>query len=218
MWLRYLICTCKMTDLYDAAEMGDLEQVTLLLQQGTDINQVGGDYEGRTALSAAADKNHLAVVQHLVEQGADMEIGDSYGSNPIIYASTYGHLEVVRYLLEQGADRDKASNYGITSLHEAARRGHLEIAKLLMVYGANLNAKTDQGNLPIDLAEGNEEIKKAIRDEPRRRMDHGYKRATEENQQLSTEEEELDNKQPVEEGKKEDEDQDSELSSDEEND
>ena len=206
-----------MSDMYVSASNGHLARVMLLVEQGTDKNQVG-KLRNDTALCRAAGNNHLEVVRYLVEQGADMEIGDSYGSNPIIYASTYGHLEVVRYLLEQGADRDKASNYGITSLHEAARRGHLEIAKLLMVYGANLNAKTDQGNLPNDLAEGNEEIKKAIRDEPRRRMDHGYKRATEESQQLNTEEELLDNKKSVEEGKIADEDQDSELSSDEEND
>ena len=49
---------------------------------------------------------------------------------------------------------------------------------LLMSYGADLNARNINGQLPIDLAR-TEEIKQAIRDEPRRRMDHGHKRATE---------------------------------------
>ena len=49
---------------------------------------------------------------------------------------------------------------------------------LLISYGADLNAKTSGGQLPIDDA-FTEEIKQAIRDEPRRRMDHGHKRATE---------------------------------------
>ena len=50
---------------------------------------------------------------------------------------------------------------------------------LLMSYGADLNARTDYGKLPIDLAR-NEEIKQAIRDEPRPRMDEAPgKRATE---------------------------------------
>jgi hypothetical protein len=49
---------------------------------------------------------------------------------------------------------------------------------LLMSNGANLNARDNRGLLPIDLA-ANEEIKQAISDEPRRRMDHGHKRATE---------------------------------------
>ena len=42
----------------------------------------------------------------------------------------------------------------------------------------DLNARTDEDHLPIDIAH-TEEMKQAIRDEPRRRMDHGHKRATE---------------------------------------
>ena len=48
-----------------------------------------------------------------------------------------------------------------------------------MVYGADLNARNKDGRLPIDVPGATEEIKQAIRDEPRRRMDHGHKRATE---------------------------------------
>ena len=92
---------------------------------------------------------------------------------------------------------------------------------LLMSYGADLNARTNDGDLPIDMAIRNtEEIKQAIRDEPRRRMDHGYKRATDQDQhpdaatsasaqQEEGEEEEI---QVAEE------DEDSEPSSDEEDD
>ena len=97
---------------------------------------------------------------------------------PLMTASFKGHLEVTRYLLEQGADRDKANTGGWTALHFAAIFGFLEITLLIMSYGANLNAKTNDGDLPIDVAL-TEEIRQAIRDEPRRRMDHGHKRATE---------------------------------------
>ena len=111
---------------------------------------------------------------------ADMDKPNTEGARlaPLHYAAHYGHLEVARYLLEQGAERDKATIDGKTSLHLAAIWGHLEIAKLLMVYGADLNARNNDGQLPIDVAL-TEEIKQAIRDEPRRRMDHGHKRATE---------------------------------------
>ena len=68
---------------------------------------------------------------------------------------------------------------GFTPLHDAAREGHLEIAKLLMSCGADLNARTNDGELPIDIA-ATEEIRQAIRDEPRRRMDEAPgKQATE---------------------------------------
>ena len=87
-------------------------------------------------------------------------------------------LEVAQYLVEQGADCDKASNSGHTPLHCAASNGRLEIAMLLMSYGADLNARNDNGQLPIDVAR-TEEMKQAIRDNPRRHMEHGHKRATE---------------------------------------
>ena len=58
----------------------------------------------------------------------------------------------------------------------AAFNGHLETAKLLMAYGADLNARTNDGHLPIDDAD-DEEIRQAICDEP---MDEAPgKRATE---------------------------------------
>ena len=65
-----------MTELYDAACAGDLERVILLMEQGEDKNQVDGTYR-MTALYEAAENNHFAVVQYLVEQGADIEKADT---------------------------------------------------------------------------------------------------------------------------------------------
>ena len=102
--------------------------------------------------------------------------------SPVLYISrvlhSKGHLDVARYLLEQGADREKACNEGRRPLHKAVQYSHLETAMLLMSYGADLNARATDCQLPIDIAQ-TEEMKQAIRDEPRRRMDHGHKRATE---------------------------------------
>ena len=216
--------------------VGDLERVKLLVEQGVDKNQVGGEY-GDTVLCAAAENDHFAVVQYLVEQGADMDKTSTKGIGwtSLHYACMNGNLELVRYLLEQGADRDKTDIVGWTSLHYAAMEGLLETGKLLMSYGADLNARTTDGDLPIDLADG-EEIKQAILDEPRRRMDHGHKRATEQDrhpnaltsasaqQEDEEEEEEPSNKRPrldeeeTEEGKVAEEDEDSEPSSDGEDD
>jgi len=166
------------TSLYASSEVGHLARVMLLVEQGgEDINQIGGEWRD-TVLGVAARKNHFEVVQYLVEQGAKMDNADRSGWTPLINAAWKGHLDIARYLLEQGADRDTSTNYGITPLHVAAANNHMEITKLLMVYGADLNARTDGNSLPIDRA-ANEEIRQAIRDEPRRRMDHGYKRATE---------------------------------------
>ena len=114
-----------------------------------------------------------------MEQGADMDKASKHGTTPLNIVSYLGLVDVVCYLLEQGADRDKVDVDGWTPLHRAAYNGYLEIAMLLMSYGADLNTRTIRGRLPIDCAR-TEEIRQAIRDEPRRRMDEAPgKRATE---------------------------------------
>ena len=165
-------------DLYEAVNANNLEHVRLFVERGSDKDKSSND--GWTPLMLACRHGHLEITQYLVEQGAALDKANNNGNTPLIVAASCGHLEVCRYLLEQGADRDKAANDGWTPLHEAAEGGYLEIALLLMRYGADLNARTNRGKLPIDLAR-TEEMKQAIRDEPRRRMDEAPgKRATEE--------------------------------------
>ena len=92
----------------NAAKSGNVEQVILLIEQGVDKNQVGGKFRD-TALSAAAENNCIAIVQYLLEQGADTEIADVMGWTPLIDASRHGHLEVAKCLLEHGAHTEKTA-------------------------------------------------------------------------------------------------------------
>ena len=167
-------------NLHDAVKYNDIERVTLLVEQGADKDE--GDISGCTPLYWASRGGHLELAQYLVEQGATLDKATMYGRTPLMSATYMGHLEVTRYLLEQGADRDKVDNVGDTALHDAAQQGYLDITMLLMSYGADLNARNNDDELPIDMPGVSEEIKQAIRDEPRRRMDHGHKRATEQDQ------------------------------------
>ena len=166
-------------NLFNAAKKGNLERVMLLVKQGTDPNQTFGDRRD-TGLMAAAENGHLEIIRFLVEQGGNIEMSDSAGWTPLFFATWKGHFEIVGYLLEQGANRDMTDSSRGTPLHLAAELGHLETAKLLMVYGADLNARNVRGELPIDMTH-TEEMKQAILDEPRRRMDEAPgKRCTEE--------------------------------------
>ena len=213
-------------DFVEAVKNNDLTRVRLLVEQGADKDK--DIIHGFTPLYMASCDGHVEVAQYLVEQGAALDKPDNHGTTPLAVAAQNGHYEVVRYLLEQGADRDKADpGVGWTPLHGAAHVGHLEIAMLLMSYGADLNARTSRGQLPIDMAR-TEEMKQAIRDEPRRRMDHGHKRATEQDRHpnattsasvhLEEKEVEQNSKLPgaKEETKVAEEDEDSEPSDDEE--
>ena len=175
------------TAMWHAATKGHLEIVRLLLQHDADKEKVDAR-TGATPLYQASFKNHLHVVKLLVESGAEIDKTDDYDWTPLIIASFLGHVEVVRYLLQQRADMDKTDDCGYTALHKSAAYGHLDVAKLLMVYGADLNARNNSGDLPIDVANTcgqlpiddahTEEIKQAILDEPKRRIDYGVLRAT----------------------------------------
>ena len=192
-------------DIYEAVKENNQSTVRLLVERGIDKEKTDGI--GCTPLWWASAKGYLELTQYLVEQGAVLDKANIIGTTPLSVAAAKGHLEVCRYLLEHGADRDKANNNGWTPLHWAAYFGRLEIAMLLMSYGADLNARTNDGILPIGIAR-TEEIRQAIRDEPRRRMDEAPgKRATEQDrhpnaattasaQQEKEEVEEQSNKRP----------------------
>jgi ankyrin repeat protein len=239
---------CGHSALWFAASKGHLEIVRLLAEEekvtaiddGSPLRiacsnghlTVARNRCDQGALQIASHFGHLPVVRYLVEKGADMEETDEDNYTSLNDACSSGHYEVARYLLEQGADRDTADARGCTPLHNAADFGEVEIAKLLMVYGADLNAKANNGQLPIDRAYS-DEIKQAIRDEPRRRMDEAPgKRATEqdrhpnvatsasaqqdEEDEQSNKKQRLDDGTEAEEGKVAEEDEDSEPSDDDE--
>ena len=76
------------------ASLGDLEQVEQLLEDGTDPNQT--DDEGYSALQAAAENDHLAVVQLLVSKGANVAYMGEYTALQL--AEMAENIGVVEYL------------------------------------------------------------------------------------------------------------------------
>lgn len=76
------------------ASLGDVEQVEQLLAEGIDPNQT--DEEGYSALQAAAENDHLAVVKLLVGKGADVAYKSEYSALQL--AEMAEHTEVVEYL------------------------------------------------------------------------------------------------------------------------
>ena len=111
------------SDLISAAEIGDLNAVRNLLQQGADINE--STSSGSTPIHAAAANSHLAIVRHLVQEGAEKENALDDDTTPLMIAAFSGHTAVVQYLADQGCDVDKARrDYGFTPLAHAACKGH----------------------------------------------------------------------------------------------
>ncbi|CAG9818394.1 unnamed protein product [Phaedon cochleariae] len=144
----------------EAAKSGDLEQVQRLL--GSYPHTVNcRDLDGRhsTPLHFASGYNRVAVVEFLLQQGADVHAKDKGGLVPLHNACSYGHYEVTELLVKHGATVNVADLWKFTPLHEAAAKGKYEIVKLLLKHGADPSKKNRDGATPLDLVrEGDQDV------------------------------------------------------------
>ena len=137
-----------------AASVGNIEAVKQHLAAGADVN-AKDDKFGITPLHIAAAYGEKEVTELLIANGADVKVADMSLMTPLHFAVVFGHKEIVELLIVNGADMNaKDGNVGWTPLHYAAFNGHKEIAELLIAKGADVNAKNEDGETPLDYANG----------------------------------------------------------------
>jgi len=140
---RDLILAGVEHDLVDVAAIGDAALVEKALKDGANVNEPGA--HGERSLSAAAKRNHAAVVKILLENGADPNgMGD--GGVPLYHACRYSSTWIIGMLLDAGADPNGCggnSSRGETPLHHLGyaayenERGVTEAVQLLLRRGAD---------------------------------------------------------------------------------
>ena len=140
--------------MYTATEEGNLPVVELLIRHGADINrapkgQVARDLhiEYQTPLLIACMRNHDAIIRHLIQSGANVNVTSERGSSPFLAICQHNDVELARLLIQHGAQYDvEAKNLydgQINGLIVAAESGSFDILRLLVENGLDVNYKIE---------------------------------------------------------------------------
>jgi serine/threonine-protein phosphatase 6 regulatory ankyrin repeat subunit B len=109
--------------LEEAINLNYVKEVERILLQDPSVIKEKTDF-GRTALHVAARGSSTgadvaAIVQLLINSGADIEATDERGKTPLHFAVQSGHAETVQLLIDNGANIYARTWFGQTPLQAA---------------------------------------------------------------------------------------------------
>jgi hypothetical protein len=123
---------------------GDIDALKAVFDN-CEVDARGGTFK-QTALAFNDCPDEL--VRWLVEQGADLSAGDSYGDTPL--HARAGHWQGrIELLIELGADINHTANGRGTPLHRAAITGNLRNTQILLDHGARADTVNRNGQTPL---------------------------------------------------------------------
>ena len=133
-------------DFMEAAAVGDVAEVTRILETGIDVNSKNA--MGYVALRESVVNNHVDVCRLLLDRGARVDERDDMGWTALHWAAHKGHAGIVNLLLERRADVNAKNNDGDTPAHKAGGKGHVTVLRMLVDNGADLSIRNrDERNV-----------------------------------------------------------------------
>lgn len=114
---------------FRATKRGDVEEVKRLVPER--VHPDVQDYDLRTLLHIASAEGHLAIVKHLVDCGANVNLLDRWGTSSLSEAIDFAHNKVARFLMASHANEsgnratiavDQIDNVTLNSALEFALR------------------------------------------------------------------------------------------------
>jgi hypothetical protein len=131
------------------ALQADTKTLQLLLEHGVSAR---GDFEGTTALHAAAQRGAVEAVRQLLIHDASVDATDLDRRTPLMLAARNGHDDVVGLLLKAGASADSVDVSEMRPLHFAVLAGNDKIVRMLLERGATTDARDARDRTALDLA------------------------------------------------------------------
>ncbi|XP_072932093.1 ankyrin repeat domain-containing protein 27-like [Epargyreus clarus] len=116
------------------------------------------DSHGLTPLHMACIHGKAAVVEILIDIGAEIDATDLNECTSLHYAAARGHQNALLLLLHSGANINKQNIEKNTPIHLAVNNGHLSCVKALIYFAEhgrkkiNLNCANESGNTPLHMA------------------------------------------------------------------
>jgi len=131
------------------AVIGDLAGLKSLLASGSkpDVIAEAGVPEVHPIIAAAMRKGNVAVVQALLDAGANPNVQRADGSTALLISTSLGDTDAVKALLANRADPNIALPNGLTALITATVNGHGKVIDILIDAGADVNATMPDGQL-----------------------------------------------------------------------
>ena len=144
---------CHLLKKTKAAEPNDIPAITALLDKGCPVD--AQNYDGRTALMYACGDKDGALIQLLLDRGANPNITMNDGMTTALYFACVGShpppdAGIVKMLLDRGADPYKLGKNGRTLMHSVAHGKNEEVLKLLVEKGVSPLVRDDRGYTPAE--------------------------------------------------------------------
>lgn len=132
-------------------EVKEVESMTNLLNRNRCFDS------GESPLTLAAQEGHEAVVEALIDGGADVNRLDRNGKCPLHIATQFNDVETVEILLNHKANPNRLDGNQQTALHIACQKGFHKLTKLLLQSGACPNDACGIGPLVYAVLNGHGE-------------------------------------------------------------
>ncbi|CAJ0937562.1 unnamed protein product [Ranitomeya imitator] len=135
---------------HQLAAQGEMVYLASRLEQENVINLT--DEEGFTPLMWAAAHGQIAVVEFLLQNGADPQVLGKGRESALSLACSKGYTDIVKMLVECGVDVNEYDWNGGTPLLYAVHGNHVKCVKILLENGADPTIETDSGYNSMDLS------------------------------------------------------------------